>query len=622
MKGLFLKATAIATFSLFFIRLLYLQVLDNHILNDVSKSNAIKKETIFPERGFIYDRNNILLVSNWPSYDLIVVPNEIEPFDTLEFCQLLNISPDFLNTRLNKAKKYSSHISSIILSHISKKEYSIIQEKMFKYPGFAFQKRSTRHYHFKTGAHFLGYISEANTDILKHDPYYSLGDFLGKQGIEEFYEKILRGKKGFEILQKNRFGKVIDSYRNGLFDKEPIKGTSITLAIDNMLQNYGEQLMKNKKGAIVAIEPGTGEILSLVSSPSFAPEELSGRNRYKNYLRLYNDTIYKPLYNRALLAEYPPGSTFKPINALIGLEEGVINKNTLIRCEGGFRYGNQGFMNCHCTYGKKYNIISAITMSSNSFFAHVYKRIIENGANTAEGLDKWARYLSQFGLGEYLGVDMPIGRPGKIPNSEYYNKIYKNNRWFYSNTISNSIGQGEILLTPLQMANFVASIANRGFYYKPHLIKEPLAHVHEKYFKPNYISIKPEHFNTVIEGMCNALSKKNGTAYYSRVKGIDICGKTGTSQNAILIKDKAIQLTDHSLFIGFAPRDNPKIAVAVVVENGYWGSRWAAPIGTLMIEKYLQRKVYRKNLEKYISNGDLRDEYKKPFSGKPFKINE
>jgi len=603
----------------FTIRLIQLQLI-NSDYKFLSENNAILESPIFPERGFIYDRNNKILVANQPGYDLMVIPENTNKFDSIELGKLLNLSKNQLNLRLRKAKKFSNKIPSIILSEISTEEHAFIQEKLWNYKGFYLQRKSIRKYFHDIGANFLGYISEVNENDINKDPYYQPGELIGRQGIEKYYEDILRGKKGVNFFQKDRFNSVIGSFQDGIHDIMPKKATNITLTIDLELQKYGESLFKNKKGGIVAIEPETGEILALVSAPSYNPNILVGRERSNHYKKLVSDTISKPLFDRGLQAQYSPGSPFKVLNALVGLQEGLINQNIEYSCNGGHFYAKGAFMECHCKIGTKNNLISAIYQSCNTYFANTYKKIINSKTSSSKGVDSWKNHLSSFGLGAYLGYDLPIGKPGFIPDSKYYNKWYKKDGWKAPTIISNSIGQGEVLTTPIQMANFTAAIANRGYFITPHFIKSTNDNKNIKVFKKNYTSIDSIHFEPVIEGMEKVV--KNGTARIAKINGINVCGKTGTVENFIKLNGKKTQLTDHSMFIAFAPKDNPKIALAVFVENGYWGSRWAAPIASLMIEKYLNNNVKRKWLENRMLNGSLESEYSKYFSGKSFKINE
>jgi len=601
-------------------RLSYLQLIDNSSQNPLDDT-AIKAVYDYPERGHIYDRNGKLLVDNQPSYDVMVIPREVKPLDTLEFCTLLNISLEDFDKKFRKANNYSPRLPSVFVQQLSKKEYAVLQEKMRKYEGFYIQKRSLRHYMTHVGANVLGYISEVNERDLKNYTYYQSGELIGRQGVEKQYEEILRGRKGVKFIQKDRFNRVIGSYKGGIYDTLPVPGKDIQLTIDMDLQAYGEKLMTNKRGGIVAIEPSTGQILALVTAPSYDPALLVGRERSKNYTKLYYDSIAKPLYDRGLIAMYPPGSPFKTINALIGLQEGVIDKNTTVVCNGGYHYGRNAFMRCHCSYGSINNLNRGIFRSCNTFFATTYRKIIEKYPSPEEGLNAWNEHVKSFGLGDFLGYDLPIGKAGRIPSANTYNSIYGENRWFATNTISNAIGQGEILTTPIQLANITAIIANRGSYFTPHIIKkiekDTIAH---DFIEEKHTTIEPRYFEPVVQGMHDVYEK--GTARFLKIPGVEIAGKTGTAENYTKIEGKTVQLTDHSIFVAFAPVDNPKIAIAVFVENGYWGSRWAGRISGLMIDKYINGEINRTDLEAYVLEGSLIDEYEKPLSGESFYIND
>lgn len=608
MRKLLLASIIILTALIFIGRLSYLQLIDNTGANPLNDT-AIKAVYDYPERGYVYDRNGKLLVSNQPAYDIMVIPRDVKPLDTLEFCKLLNITKEDFIKKYNKAYTYSPRLPSVFVPQFTKSEYAMLQEKMRKYEGFYIQKRSLRHYETTSGANVLGYISEVNEYELKSNPYYQSGELIGRQGVERVYEEILRGRKGVKFIQKDRFNRELGPYKNGIYDTLPIQGKDITITIDKVLQDYGEQLMVNKRGGIVAIEPKTGEILAMVSAPYYDPALLVGRERSKNYTKLYRDSLAKPLYDRGILAEYPPGSPFKILNGLIGLEEGVIDSQTTARCFGGYHYGRNRFMGCHCGMAVN-NLESAIYKSCNAYFADTYKKIIEKYNSPEIGLQKWAEHLKSFGLGDYLGNDLSTGRAGRIPDSTTYNKTYPDFQWRATTTISNGIGQGEILTTPIQLANVTAAIANRGYYITPHIIRKiENDTIPKKFTIPNQTTISKEHFNKVILGMWDVYTK--GTARGAQVKGINIAGKTGTAQNKTKIDGKIYNLQDHSIFIAFAPVENPKIALAVFVENAHYGSQYAAPIASLMIEKYLRDSISRTDLEKRMFESSLQEEYNK-----------
>ena len=498
------------------------------------------------------------------------------------------------------------------MGQLSKEDYAFLQEKMYKYKGFYIQKRFLRQYPENTSANVLGYISEVNENLLRKNSYYQLGELIGYHGIEKQYENVLRGKKGVNFIQKNRFNKVIGAYKDGIYDTLSVPGKDITLTLDMELQMYTEKLMTNKRGGIVAIEPASGEILSLVSTPSYDPNMLVGRKRSKNSVLLFNDTIKKPMLDRGLQAQYPPGSPFKIINALVALQEGVVTPNTGFKCYHGYKYGRGGFMKCHCgIVGTPIKMNTGIYRSCNAYFSNVYRRTIEKYEDPVVGMDVWSNHVKSFGLGNYLGYDMPSGQKGLIPDSKLYNRYYPNHKWKAITTISNAIGQGEVLTTPIQLANMTAAIANRGYYFTPHILKKIGDSLNQdpKYTSRHYTTIEPQHFEPVIEGMLNVF--EIGTARGSKISDIQICGKTGTAENFKRVNGERIQFTDHSIFIAFAPKDNPKIAIAVFVENGYWGSRWAAPIASLMIEKYIKKEISRDWLEKRMLEGSLEEEYNK-----------
>ena len=593
-------------------RLFIIQVLDTKYQQNPLNNSAVTVKFAYPDRGFIYDRNGKLLVANQASYDVMIIPKDVEPLDTLEFCNLLKITKEDFLKKYYRTKNYSPRIPSIFLGQLSKADFAYLQEKMYKYKGFYIQKRFLRQYPEQTSANVLGYISEVNENLLKTDSYYQLGELVGYHGIEKQYEEVLRGHKGVKFIQKNRFNKEIGAYKDGIYDTLPVPGKDITLTLDMDLQMYVERLMVNKRGGIVAIEPSSGEILTLVSMPSYDPAMLVGRKRSKNSVLLFNDTIKKPMLDRGLQAQYPPGSPFKIINALIALQEEVITPETAFYCYHGFKYGRGGFMKCHCgIVGAPISLNTGIYRSCNAYFSNVYKKTIEKYDSAPEGMDNWSKHVKSFGLGNYLGYDMPSGQKGLIPDAALYNRYYPNHKWKAITTISNAIGQGEVLTTPIQLANMTAAIANRGHYFIPHILKKvgDSLNQNKKYTTPKYTTIKPQYFEPVIEGMYNVFEL--GTARGSKISGIEICGKTGTAENFRMIKGERIQFTDHSIFIAFAPKDNPKIAIAVFVENGYWGSRWAAPIASLMIEKYINGEVKRDWMEKRMLEGSLEEEYSK-----------
>lgn len=619
MRKVVLIALVLFTGLLFTARLFYLQVYDASS-DSLSENSAIKVMYDYPQRGYMFDRNMKLLVSNQPSYDVMVVPRDVKPLDTLEFCGLLKITKEEFKEILQKARTYSPRLPSVVIPQLNKADYASLSEKMYKYQGFYIQRRSLREYQVNHSANVMGYIAEVNNAIIEKNPYYQMGELIGTAGVEKEYEDVLRGVKGVKYIQKDRFNRDIGPYKEGVFDTLPERGNDVQLTIDAVLQKYGEELMVHKRGGIVAIEPSTGEILALITAPSYDPSLLVGRDRSKNFTKLWYDTIGKPLYDRVLMGEYPPGSPFKTLTALVALHENAIGVDDVVTCTGGYHFGRR-VLKCH--HRGPVAMVSGIANSCNTYFCTVYKKIMDTYPTPQEGIDAWRNDLLSFGLGDFLGYDLPSGKRGNIPTSKYYNKIhdFPAQNWSSLATISNAIGQGEVLLTPMQMANFTAAIANRGFYYTPHIIKNIIGPdtIPKKFKEKNYTTVEPEYFEPVVEGMYQVYER--GTAASIKVPGIAVCGKTGTAENFTKIDGKRVQLTDHSIFVAFAPKDNPKIAIAVFVENGYWGSRWAGRIAGLMIEKYLKGEITRTDMEKYVLEGSLEAEYAKPYSGQPFSIN-
>lgn len=599
---------------IFISRLFQLQVIRGASYDPINNA-TVKPEFIYPERGYIYDRNGKLLVANQVSYDVMVQPNRVKSIDTLEFCQLLKIDKEDFLKRFRKAERYATYLPSVFLKQLAKEDFAYLQEKLHKFQGFYIQKRIIRNYPIKAAANVLGYIGEVNEQKARNSKYYQQGELEGKDGVEKQYEQYLRGKKGKRYLRRNNLNRVTGSYKNGAYDTMPVNGKDLQLTLDIDLQLYAQKLMNGKRGGIVALEPSSGEILALVTSPSYDPNMLVGRQRSKNSVLLFKDSINKPTYDRGLSAVYPPGSPFKMMNALIALQENVITENTRFTCYGGYRYGSRPheFMRCHCDiYGKPLSLKTAISRSCNSYFSNTYKRIVEKDNNPKEGMNNWNKHVTSFGLGNYLGYDLPSGQKGLIPDGEYYDRRYRY-AWNASTNISNAIGQGEVLTTPIQLANFTAAIANRGFFYTPHIVKkidnENIDH--EKYNVPKQSTIDKKHFTPVIEAMHEVF--KTGTGKWSQIKGIEICGKTGTAENFTLVNGFKEQLEDHSILVAFAPKENPKIALAVFVENGGYGSTIAAPITSLIIEKYIKGEIspLHKYREQQMLSLSLEDVYKK-----------
>lgn len=604
MRKLLVPLLVICGAILLIAKLFYLQIIDESFLTK-SENNAIKAVFEYPERGYIFDRNKKLLVANQPSYDIMVVPNEIKDLDTLAFCNTLGITKEYFDEKLAKAIVYSPRLPSPLLSQLTKKEFANFQEKARHFNGFYIQKRSLRDYQVDYGANVFGYIRQINEFELKRSPYYKSGELIGIRGVEQAYEKELRGVRGVTYYQKNKFNKVIGSFKNGQYDTLVVKGKDITITIDGELQEYVEKLMVNKRGGMIAIEPKTGEILALVTAPSYDPSMLVGKNRSKNYVEIEKQPG-KPFFDNVLQGQFAPGSPFKILTGLIGLQEGVINEQTRFSCSHGFYVGRR-FVKCHDA--GSWNLHPAIAKSCNTYFSQVYMRIIDKYNTPEKGIDAWAHHLNSFGLGNYLGYDLPVGQKGRIPTSEFYDKMYPNGSWNSKTNVSNAIGQGEVELTPIQLANVICAVANKGYFYTPHIIKSIEGEEIDKNFvKKKQTTIESRYFDPVIAGMYEVY--QSGTASRLRVPGIEICGKTGTVENYIVMDGVREKLKDHSVFVAFAPKDDPKIVVAVYIQNGGWGASYAGPIASLAIEKYLRRDtIMRKDLEKRMLDADLSANY-------------
>ena len=579
---------------LYIIRLFNLQVADNKY--KLSADNIVlRKVREYPPRGLIYDRNGKLLVFNEAAYDLMVIPRQIKNIDTLAFCRLIDIDKKTFIKKIKRAKRYSYYKPSTFIKQISKKDIGQIQEKLYQFGGFYLQTRTLRQYPMPIAGHMLGSISEVNKKDIKKDKFYKAGDYIGKSGIERYYEKQLRGKNGMSIVEVDVHNRVKGKYKNGDFDTLAIAGKDIYLGIDAQLQYYGELLMQNKKGSIVAIDPKTGEILALISSPSYNPNLLVGRERSENYTKLLHDSLV-PLMNRATMGTYPPGSTFKMVNALVGLQENTASENTKYSCQGKLSRPIK------CTHNHKtpLNLSEAIEQSCNPYFWLTFKNILENPKykNSHKGYEQWYNHVASFGFGRRFKTDIPYEAKGNLPSSEYFNKLYRGS-WNALTVRSLSIGQGEILVTPIQLANTMAVIANKGYYYPPHLMVniEGDTIKNTKFTKKKISTIDASHFDLVQNAMLDVFEGEHGTARWYALDSIKQCGKTGTVQNP--------HGDDHSIFIAFAPMDNPKIAISVIVENSGFGSTWAAPIASLMIEHYLTNKTTRPKLETRMMDGDL-----------------
>lgn len=571
----------IVLFGLIFVaRLFYLQVASD---NWKAKAAVLTEEKIriYPSRGLIYDRESELLVANRAIYDLMVTPRQTSEFDSLAFCELVGISMNELREKIDKAVRYSRYKASVLKKQIDPSDYARISEQLHKYPGFFGQVRTVRNYQKGIGAHLLGDFAETNPKDLKKDNYYRQGDYIGKSGIESVYEEQLRGIKGSKYVLVDVRNNIQESLSEGDYDTTAVSGSDLTITIDAELQAYAEKLMVNKLGSVVAIEPSTGEILALVSSPGYNPNLLVGAQRGKNYKVLSTDSL-KPLYNRALQGQYRPGSIFKMVQSLIALEHDFITPQTRISC-------NRGIIGCHGAHSYD-DLEGAIIHSCNPYFHQVMKRMVEQGEETSRfkdsrlGLASWNKHIKRFGFGTDLRTDLPGMKSGNVPDPSYYDRIYGELAWAYSTIYSISIGEGELLVNPLQMANLAAIIANRGYYYPPHVIRSIGNEGKPEAFRtPISCGVKEEHFTPVVNAMQKVIEQPGGTARRARIEGIEVCGKTGTVQND--------PLPDHSVFMSFAPKENPQIAISVYVEYSGFGGTWAAPISALLIEKYLTDSI-------------------------------
>ena len=570
---------------IFLIRLLSLQIMSEDYKKNAD-SNAFLKKIQYPSRGVIYDRNGKLLVYNQPAYDITVIMKEITSLDTADLCRTLKITPEFLRKRFKDLKDrrlnpgYSPYTNQVLLTQLSAEDCGIFQEKLFKFPGFYIQRRTIRQYNYDAGAHILGDIGEVSKTEMEDDEYYIPGDFIGKLGVERSYEKQLRGEKGIEVLLRDARGRIQGNHMDGKFDKAPVAGKNLTLSLDIELQKLGERLLEGKIGSIVAIEPSTGEVLCLVSSPSYDPRLMVGRNRGKNHLQLARDP-WKPLLNRAIMGAYPPGSTFKTSQALTFLQEGIITPSTPYTCNGGFNYRGL-HVGCHA-HGSPLPLLPAIATSCNAYFCWGLYHMIgarQKYGSVQNAMNTWRDYMVSMGFVYPLGIDLPGEKRGMIPNAKYYDKAYRGS-WNGLTIISISIGQGEVTLTPLQIANLGATIANRGYYITPHVVKSiENDAIDTLYTQKKYTKVDRIHYEEVVEGMRMAVT--GGTCRMANLPDIEVCGKTGTAQN---------RGKDHSAFMGFAPMNNPKIAIAVYVENGGFGAVYGVPIGRLMIEQYLKGEL-------------------------------
>ena len=595
----------IIVFTVIVIRLFNIQIISKYYRIN-AENNALKYETLYPARGLILDRNGEILVSNKITYDIMVTPVEVAPFDTLEFCAIFGIDTSFVNSKFREYRKYRSRIGFQTLpfiKQVSGEHYNIFIEKQYKFPGFSGTPRTIRTYPSNAGGNLYGYISEVDAAYIKNNPDYRQGDYAGRTGMEMAYEEQLRGEKGYNIYLRDAHNRIKERYEEGEYDKVAVAGKDVTSTIDAILQAYGEELMQNKVGSLVAIEPSTGEILTMVSSPGLETSKLAEINKY--YQEIVTDP-YKPMFNRAVMSPQPPGSVFKLVNGLIGLQEGVITPSSAYSCHGAYTVGNLR-VGCH-GHSSPLDFRHSIMMSCNTYYCYVFRAILDNPKYEIirDSFTKWKEYVESFGFGVKLNTDIPSEQAGTMPTAEWYDRLHGKNRWRSLSIISLAIGQGEIGSTPLHLANLAATIANRGWFYTPHLQKDmPDNPIDSRFTERHYTMVDTTWFEYVVEGMYLAVNGGAGaTGRLANVSGLDICGKTGTAQNP--------HGNDHSVFICFAPKDDPKIAVAAYIENAGSGGTWACPISGLLVEKYLNGEISeeRKWLETNMINGYLLDRVK------------
>lgn len=591
------KIVIISTFLvigfIYIVRLFYIQVIDKSYTLSAN-NNVLRYVTQFPARGLIYDRNGKLLLYNEAVYDLMVIPRQVKDLDTAELCRLLEITPEGFNERMKRARDYSPILASAFEKQISKETYGYIEEKLYRFRGFFVQPRTLRKYPMSIGAHLLGYIGEVTPAQIEKNPYYKQGDYIGISGIERAYEKQLRGIKGLKIRMVDVMNRDVGSFENGRYDTAAVMGGDLYTGIDAELQQYGEKLMNNKRGSIVAIDPKTGEILCFLSSPGYDPNLLVGRVRSKNFGELNQDPV-KPLLNRAIMGQYPPGSTLKMANDLVGLQMGVITKDTRFSCQG------PGSSPIKCTHNhvSPLDVYMAIQQSCNPFHWQVFRAILNdpNYATVKERYDVWRNHLMSMGFGRTLNTDLAFELKGNLPSSDVFDKIYGKGHWNAMTVRSLSIGQGEVLTTPLQLVNYAAMVANRGYFYPPHVVRSVGTEKTKFASQKNVATINPEYLDVIVQGMTEVFSGAHGTARAYKIDSLTMAGKTGTAQTS--------SGKDNSNFIAFAPVENPQIAICVIVEEAGFGATWAAPIASLMIEKYIFRTVKRKEIEDRMINANL-----------------
>jgi len=596
----------IASALVIILRLLFVQIIDDSYYLS-AYNNVLRKIIVYPARGVILDRNSKVLVQNQPIYELMVTPREMAEMDTLSFCELLDIDKAEFEKRIDKARKFSPYRASIFAKQISDTTYARFQEHLYEYRGFYVQKRTIRSYPDSIAAQFLGYVNEVNErDIERSKGFYRPGDDIGVNGVERAYEKLLRGQRGVRNVLVDAFNRPKGSFADGKYDTLAVAGDELISSLDKELQKMAENFLKNKIGSIVAIEPKTGEILTFASSPTYDPNLMAGREKGNNYMELLNNP-YMPMFIRPTQAQYPPGSVFKIVSALVAQQSGSITPTTVFNCPGGYRYGRNSVMGCTHVHGRT-DLVYGIQSSCNTYFGHTYAQMIDHrGKRPVDAYKDWREAVMKFGIGRELGIDLPNEKGGLLPTADYYTKHFGNDKWTSAYNISLSIGQGEMGITPLQMANIMAIVANRGYYYRPHLIK---GIGEKKISKPEFtekisVDVDARYFEPVIEGMSRAVNMPGGTAYSVKIQDIEMCGKTGTAQNP--------HGENHAVFFAFAPRVDPKIAIAVFVENAGYGGTWAAPMASMIVEKYLKDTI---TLPKYIhdriTNGNLLPELKKP----------
>ena len=590
-----ISAIIICVCCIYIIRLFYMQVIDDSF-QIKAMMNSQRIATQYPARGLIFDRNGKLLVENQPAYDLMVIPRQVKDFDTTELITILGIDKDMLIKNMVKCRKYSPFKASVLISQITANKYAVLQEKLHKYPGFFMQTRTLRKYNVSHSADVFGYIGEVSQTLVEQDSTYAPGDYIGVNGLEKSYENLLRGTKGEQILLVDNYNRVKGSYQNGLYDKPAIVGQNLTTTLDIGLQEYAYQLMRNKRGGIIAMEPSTGEILLKVSSPGYDPQLMIGLERGKNYKKLNQDPN-KPLFDRTVSGAYPPGSTFKTLQALYGLKEEVITPETCFECYGKAKTAIGGIrMGCH-NHNSPLNLYQAIQQSCNPYFVNVWRRILENRKydSVRDAYIEWRDFICSFGLGAKICPDFSNEISGSIPTPPLFDRKFRTQDWRWSYIMSLSIGQGELELTPLQIANMACVLANRGYYMTPHIVR-PIEGANNQVEK-HTVDCDRKYFDIVVEGM--AMAASSGTARGASIDSVVICGKTGTAQNP--------HGEDHSIFMAFAPKDNPKIVIAIYIENGGFGAQYAVPIGGLIMEKYLKGKIAprKKAIEERMLNSNL-----------------